>query len=116
MGDEPSMRRLEAVLLALGLTLAATAADAACRWDWDCSSGYPCRHVQICDNANASPAITPPSAVDLPAIKPPGISPIPGSPIAPIPGSTIPPVGTSACRQAQMCDGSGNCRWETVCR
>jgi hypothetical protein len=41
-------------------------AAAQCRVDWDCSSGYPCRQVQICSHT-----------FDIPAIPQPAISPIP---------------------------------------
>ncbi len=93
-------------LLALCLVaLFATAADAACRWEFDCSRGYPCRQVQVCDGA-----------LDTPTIRPPAISPIPPPTIAPIPPPTLPPIGTTQCRQAYLCDGFGRCRWETVCR
>jgi hypothetical protein len=36
--------------------------------------------------------------------------------IAPINPPTIPPLGTTSCRQAQICDQFGNCRWQQVCR
>jgi hypothetical protein len=36
--------------------------------------------------------------------------------IAPINPPTIPPPGTTSCRQAQICDQFGNCRWQQVCR
>jgi len=60
-----------AMILSVGAHPEATA---ACRWEWDCSQGYPCRQVQVCDDA-----------LDLPAIKPPQISPIPPPSIRPIP-------------------------------
>lgn len=34
----------------------------------------------------------------------------------PDPRPTPPPIGTSHCRQAQVCDRYGNCRWQQVCR
>ena len=110
------MIRTIAILVTLGLVTTATAASAACRWDWDCSKGYPCKQVQMCDGDRDSPGIKPPSAVEMPAIKPPAVSPIPGSPVGPLQTPTIPPVGTTKCQETRMCDGSGNCRWETVCR
>jgi hypothetical protein len=103
------MRAVYRVLIGSSLAvylLASLATDAlgACRWTWDCSSGT-CRQVQICDGA-----------LDLPAIRPPGIPPLASPSIAPIPQPVIPPIGTSECRQAQLCDNLGRCRWETVCR
>ncbi len=80
-------------------------AAAACRWTWDCSQGYPCQQVQVCDNT-----------LDLPALRPPEIPPIPPPTIRPIPKPTIPPIGTSQCQPQYLCDSWGNCRWETVCR
>ena len=110
------MRTFRAILVTLALIAAVTAAEAACRWDWDCSKGYPCKQVQVCDSASDSPGIKPPSAVELPAIKPPAVSPIPSSPIGPITQPPIPPVGTTKCQEQRMCDNAGNCRMETVCR
>ena len=93
-------------LLSMTLLLRACAAPAAaaCRWEWDCSNGYPCRQGQLCDNT-----------LDLPAIRPPGISPIPPPSIAPIPRPIVPPIGTSQCRPAYVCTG-GFCSWQTVCQ
>ncbi len=79
-------------------------ATALCRWKWDCSQGYPCQQVQVCDEV-----------LDLPTIRPPGISPIPPPSIRPIPSPTLPPLGTRQCSQEYLCDSWGNCRWETVC-
>jgi hypothetical protein len=113
-----AMCRLGAILVTLALVVgAATTAAASCRWEWDCSAGYPCKQVQQCDNALNSPAIKPPSAVEMPAIKPPAVSPVPVGPsVRPLQGPTIPPVGTTKCQEQQMCDSSGRCRWETTCR
>ncbi len=55
-------------------------------------------------------------AIDLPPICPPTICPLAPSSIAPINPPVLPPLGTSACRQARVCDQSGNCRWQQVCR
>lgn len=100
------MRYARYLLMAVAaLALWTADALASCRWEWDCSGGYPCRQAQVCD-----------STIDMPAIKPPGISPTPGPSIAPIPQPTIPPIGTSSCRPVRLCDGYGICRWETVCR
>jgi hypothetical protein len=56
------------------------------------------------------------SAIDIPPICPPRVCPIAGPSIAPINPPTIPPLGTSSCRQAQVCDRYGNCRWQQVCQ
>lgn len=99
------MKKTPRLLTALGFVLfTASLADAACRWEFDCTRGYPCRQVQICDGA-----------LDVPAIRPPAISPIPPPSIAPIPTPTIPPIGTQRCRQAHICDNAGRCSWQTVC-
>lgn len=103
------MSRRATISLLLLVTAAtffyATPASADCRWEWDCSRGYPCRQIQVCE-----------STLDLPAIRPPGISPIPSPGIAPIPMPVVPPLGTTDCRQVRMCDSYNQCRWETVCR
>ena len=57
------------------------------------------------------------SVMDLPPICPPTIcSPLPAPTIAPLMPPTLPPLGTSSCRQAQICDNYGNCRWQQVCQ
>lgn len=55
------------------------------------------------------------SAIDLRPICPPTICGITPPSIAPINPPTIPPLGTTQCRQAQVCDTFGNCRWQQVC-
>jgi hypothetical protein len=55
------------------------------------------------------------SAIDLPPICPPAVCPLAAPSIAPISPPALPPLGTSACRQARVCDQFGNCRWEQVC-
>ena len=56
------------------------------------------------------------NAIDLPPICPPRTCPLATPSIAPINPPTVPPLGTSACRQARLCDQFGNCRWQQVCR
>jgi len=56
------------------------------------------------------------SAMEIAPICPPRICPIVAPSIAPIRPPTIPPLGTSSCRQAQVCDFSGNCQWQQVCQ
>lgn len=92
-------------LTLLCLLMATAPAWGGCRVEWDCSGGYPCRQVQICDNT-----------FDVPAIRPPGISPIPPPSIAPIPRPVVPPIGTTQCAPRYLCNSSGQCSWETVCR
>ena len=56
------------------------------------------------------------SAIDLPPLCPMQMCP-PGQPsLAPLNPPTLPPLGTSSCRQAQICDNFGNCQWQQVCR
>jgi len=102
-----NIRPLSSGLVAVGLLILALSSEAAagCRWTWDCTQGYPCRQVQVCDDA-----------LDLPTIKPPEISPIPSPTIKPIPAPTIPPIGTTQCQPQYLCDSRGNCRWQTVCQ
>lgn len=88
-------------LLVLGL---AGTAHARCRLEWDCTGGYPCRQVQVCD-----------STIDLPALPSPGISPIPAPTIPPIPRPVVPPVGTTSCQPTYICRG-GVCGWQTLCQ
>jgi hypothetical protein len=55
------------------------------------------------------------SAIDLPPICPPALCGPAAPSIAPINPPTVAPLGTSACRQARLCDQFGNCRWQQVC-
>ncbi len=98
------MKSLSVLRLAIGIVAVAATAHATCTWEWDCSQGYPCRQVPICDNA-----------LDLPGVEPPGISPIPPPTIRPIPQPTIPPLGTQSCQPQYLCDAMGRCSWQTVC-
>ena len=36
--------------------------------------------------------------------------------VAPINPPRIPALGATSCRQAQICDQFGNCRWQQVCQ
>ena len=56
------------------------------------------------------------SSMDLPPLCPPTICPLAPPSIAPLNPLTLPPLGTSQCGQAQVCDRSGNCRWQQGCR
>jgi len=96
------MRRVVLAVL-LGVLWFPTSATAKCVWEWDCSTGK-CRQVPICDNS-----------LDLPPIRPLEIPPIPPPSIKPIQPPTLPPIGTRTCRQANLCDAYGKCRWQTVC-
>lgn len=101
---EGSPTRVLTLTLLISLVLPLQAL-AGCHVEWDCSRGYPCRQVQVCD-----------SPIDIPAIPMPSISPIPPPSITPIPQPVVPPIGTTQCRQAYLCDNFGRCTWQTVCR
>jgi hypothetical protein len=104
-GHRDARRLAWLFLLTLVILLLPVLAIAACRYEWDCSRGYPCRQVPICE-----------SPLDVPPVPPPGISPIPPPTIQPIPTPTMPPVGTQSCQPRYLCDGMGQCGWRTVCR
>lgn len=98
------MKTLAALCIAAAAAAAPFApAHAGCRWTWDCSSGT-CRQVQLCD-----------STIDLPAIRPPAIPPVVLPSVRPVEPPTLAPLGTRHCEQRYICDGSGQCRWRTVC-
>jgi hypothetical protein len=84
----------------VGMMLASTSAYAGCACQ--CVNG---EMQPLCD-----------SAIDLPPICPPTICGIAPPSIPPIAAPILPPLGTSYCRQAQVCDTWGNCRWQQVCR
>lgn len=67
-----------------------------------------------CVNGEMRPLCS--SAMDLPPICPLVICPMAPLSLEPISPLTLPPIGTSHCRQAQVCDRYGNCRWQQVCR
>ena len=81
-------------LLAVGTMILLTPLTASgdCRWTWDCSGGYPCRQVEVCDNPS-----------DLPPIQPPQILP-------PTPMPNI------QCVDEYVCNSIGTCGWVNVCR
>lgn len=84
------------------LTLASKRANAAWTWTWDCSTGT-CRQIPVCN-----------SALDLPPLRPPEITPPPPLFMKPIPGPVLPPIGTRSYDERYLCKGS-SCRWEMVC-
>jgi len=100
------MKALSAgLLIVCAISALVGTSEAVCRWTWDCSNGYPCRQVQVCDDA-----------LDMPTIRPPEIPPISPPSIRPIPQPTIPPLGTKQCQPQYLCDTFGNCQWQTVCQ
>jgi len=99
-------RKARTILCAISLALAVAQtgpAFAGCRWDWDCTSGQ-CHQVPICD-----------STIDIVPPRPPAVPPIAPPSIAPIPTPTVPPIGTSQCAPRYMCNGYGQCVWQTIC-
>ncbi len=87
-------------LTLLFLLLASGAAHASCACQ--CVDG---QMQPLCD-----------SAIDLPPLCPPTTCPLTAPSLAPLYPLKLPPLGTSHCRQARVCDASGNCRWQRVCR
>lgn len=90
------------VIAVLGLA-GSSAANAACTWKWDCSTGT-CRQVSVCENA-----------IDMPPLKPLELPPLVMPGIAPIPSPTLPPIGTRQCSPRYLCNSYGQCSWQTVC-
>jgi hypothetical protein len=87
--------------LSVGLMLSSLggAADASC--------------VCACVDGHMQPICQ--SAIDLPPLCPLALCPLVQLSIAPLPPLTLPPLGTSQCRQARVCDRSGECLWRPVC-
>jgi hypothetical protein len=77
------------------LLLGGTAANAACTCQ--CVDG---RMQPLCDDA----------FVNRPVVCKPAVCPVLKPVVAP------PTVAPSGCRQARVCDGDRNCRWELVCQ
>ena len=77
------------------LLLGGTAANAACTCQ--CVDG---QMQPLCDDAFVNKPI-----VCKPAICPP-----------PRPAVSRPVIAPEGCRQARVCDGGSNCRWELVCQ
>jgi hypothetical protein len=55
------------------------------------------------------------SAIDQPPVCAPTICPIAAPSLPPLTAPILPPLGTSQCRQAQICDPLGKCQWQQVC-
>ena len=93
----------------LSMRILVIVALALCAFSSQVQAGCTCQ----CVNGKMQPLCS--SALD---IAPPcmGICGPVAPSIAPINPPTIPPVGTTSCRQAQICDQFGNCRWQQVCR
>lgn len=96
------------ILFAFAFLLSNHAA-AACRWVWidhDYNAGTPAIQKQVCD-----------STFDIPAIRPPSITPIQVPQIRPIETPSVPPIGTQFC-QNQSVYNENTRRWETkrICR
>ena len=66
-----------------------------------------------CVNGEMQPLCS--SSIDLPPICPPTVCPIAMPSVAPLNPPTVPPIGTTSCRQAQVCNTFGQCRWQQVC-
>jgi len=97
------MRRgnMRTVFLALALlSLGGSAADAAC--------------TCLCVDGRMQPLCE--GALDPPKVCPPTVCPIPKPSVAPVIAPNLKPLGTSRCDQVQVCDTSGKCAWEQVCR
>ena len=86
------------VTFALLVLTSSAAADCTCR----CVDGGM---QPLCSNA-----------IEVPPVCPPVVCPIVTPSIAPIVTPMVPPVGTSQCRQAQVCNQLGRCEWQLVCR
>jgi hypothetical protein len=80
--------------IAVGLLLAATAANANCVSQRDCT-GDACRQVPICDS---SIHVVPPQTSSVPPISPPSVQSI-----AP---PTVHPVVASRCAPRNVCNGN----------
>ena len=92
---------MRSVLFALALLLIggnAAKADCTCR----CVDG---QMQPVCDSGINPPKVCPPTVC-----RPPKPS------VAPVIPSNVLPLGGSECKQAQVCDASGECTWEQVCR
>ena len=92
---------MRSVLFALTLLLiGGGAAKAAC----------PC----LCVDGHMQPVCE--GAIDPPKVCPPTVCPIPVPSVAPVIPPNVHGLGPSQCQQAQVCDTSGKCVWEQVCR
>jgi len=91
------------LIILVALLWVPSSAIAGCVWKWDCSTGQ-CRQVPICDNT-----------FDVPPARPSEVPPMLPPSIRPIQPPMLPPLGKTTCRQAYLCDGKGQCQWQTVC-
>jgi hypothetical protein len=82
------------------LLMAGSAAEAACTCQ--CVDG---QMQPVCDDALNPPKICPPTVCRPPK---PSVAPV-------IPPNVL-PLGGWQCKQARVCDTSGKCTWEQICR
>ncbi len=82
------------------LLLSGSAANAVCTCQ--CVDG---RMQPLCDGA-----------IDPPKVCPPTVCRPPKPSVAPVIPPNLLPLGGSQCKQAEVCDTSGKCTWEQVCR
>jgi hypothetical protein len=93
--------RMRSVLFGLTvLLMAGSAAEAACTCQ--CVDG---QMQPVCDDAINPPTICPPTVCRPPK---PSVAPV-------IPPNVL-PLGGWQCKQARVCDTSGKCTWEQICR
>ena len=85
-----------ALVFAILFACQAAHADCSC----ECING---RMQPLCPN------------LDVAAVCPETFCPLGPPSIAPFAVPRIPPFGSSLCRQARVCDPSGNCQLQTVC-
>jgi hypothetical protein len=82
------------------LLIGGSAAEAACTCQ--CVDGQ----IQpVCD-----------SGINRPMVCPPTVCRPPEPSVAPVIPPNVQSLGGSECKQAQVCDASGKCTWEQVCR
>ena len=66
-----------------------------------------------CVDGRLQPLCT--NTIEVPPVCPVRICPPGPATLPPVVAPKLPPAGTSACRQAQICDRHGSCRWRQVC-
>jgi hypothetical protein len=96
VSDDFTMTIRATLVFAILFACQAAHADCSC----ECING---RMQPLCPN------------LDVVAVCPETFCPLGPPSIAPFAVPRIPPFGSSLCRQARVCDPSGNCQLQTVC-
>lgn len=100
---------MRSVLFALALLLSGSAANVLIG-----GSAANAACTCLCVDGRMQPLCD--GVIDPPKICPPTACPVPKPSVAPVIPPELLTLGGARCKQAQVCDASGKCTWEQLCR